>query len=57
MFFFNFENSLMYNICIIYIMIESFDSCDVNLGNKSIILDFGMNLFMIVSGGNMTFIY
>lgn len=29
----------MYNICIIYIMIESFDSCDVNLGNKSIILE------------------
>lgn len=37
--FFNLENSLMHTTCITNIMIESFDSCDANLGNKSTTLE------------------
>lgn len=37
--FFNLENSLMHTTCITHIMIESFDSCDANLGNKSTTLE------------------
>lgn len=45
--FFNLENSLMHTTCITHIMIESFDSCDANLGNKRTTLEWILSCLLV----------